>query len=52
MFKAKVGYDAGNGEMFVDQTQVFETKVEAEDWLEFMMNMSSDYDVVEINKIN
>jgi hypothetical protein len=52
MFEAKVGYDAGNGEMFVDQTQVFGTETEAEDWLEFMMNMSSDYDVVVINKIN
>ncbi len=52
MFEANVGYDAGNGEIFVDQTQVFETEVEANDWIEFMFNMSSEYDAAKINKIN
>jgi hypothetical protein len=52
MFEAKVGYDAGNGEIFVDQTQVFETEVEANDWIEFMFNMSSEYDAAKIKKIN
>jgi hypothetical protein len=37
--------------MFVDQTQVFETKVEANDWIEFMFNMSSEYDMAEVNDL-
>ena len=51
-YEAAVGYDMGMGDMIVDQTQVFETKTEAEDWIEFMLNMSSDYDMAEINTIN
>jgi hypothetical protein len=51
MFEAKVGYDGGNGHMFVDQTQVFETEVEANDWIEFMFNMSSEYDMAEVNDL-
>lgn len=51
MFEAKVGYDGGNGHMFADQTQVFETEVEANDWIEFMFNMSSEYDMAEVNDL-
>jgi hypothetical protein len=51
-YKAAVGYDMGMGHMTVDQVQVFETKTEAEDWIEFMFNMSSEYDMAEINPIN
>ena len=51
-YQAAVGYDMGVGFMNIDQTQVFETKSEAEDWIEFMFNMSSDYDAAEINPID
>jgi len=51
-YQAAVGYDMGMGSINVDLTQVFETKSEAEDWIEFMFNMSSDYDAAEITPIN
>ena len=50
-YLAAVGYDVGMGDMIVDQTQEFETEAEANDWIEFMFNMSSDYDMAKINPI-
>jgi len=50
-YEAAVGYDMGMGGMIVDQTQEFETEAEANDWIEFMFNMSSDYDMAEVNPI-
>ena len=51
MFKAFVGYYQGNGHMIIDQTQIFDTEQEAENWIEFMLNMDSQYDVAEIKEI-
>jgi hypothetical protein len=51
-YKAAVGYSMLASQMLVDQTQMFDTKAEAEDWAEFMFNMNSEYDMVEINPIN
>ena len=50
-FEASVGYDMGMGHMTVDQVQVFETEAEANDWIEFMFNMSSEYDTAQVNPI-
>ena len=52
MFEAFVGYYQGNGHMIIDQTQIFDTEQEAENWLEFMLNMDSQYDVTEIKEID
>ena len=51
-FRAAVGYDCGLDQMVTDKSKVFDTKQEAEDWVEFMMNMDSRYDVAEIEPIN
>ena len=50
-YEAAVGYDMGMGNMTVDQTQVFETEADANDWIEFMFNMSSEYDMAKVNLI-
>jgi len=52
MFRASVGYDCGMDQMITYKSEVFDTKQEAEDWVEFMMNMDSRYDVAEIEPIN
>jgi hypothetical protein len=52
MFRAAVGYDCGMDQMITDQSQVFDTEQEAEDWIQFMMDMDSQYDVAEIEPIN
>jgi hypothetical protein len=51
-FRASVGYDCGMDQMITDKSEVFDTKQEAEDWVEFMMDMDSQYDVAEIEPIN
>jgi hypothetical protein len=51
-YKAAVGYSMLASPMLVDQTQMFDTKAETEDWAEFMFNMDSSYDAYEINPIN
>ena len=51
-FRAAVGYDCGLDQMITDKSEVFDTEQEAEDWVEFMMNMDSQYDVAEIEPIN
>lgn len=50
-YLAAVGYDMGMGDMIVNQTQEFGTEAEANDWIEFMFNMSSEYDMAKINPI-
>ncbi len=52
MFRASVGYDCGMGQMITDKSELFDTKQEAEDWVEFMMNMDSQYDVAEVEETN
>jgi len=51
-FRAAVGYDCGMDQMITDKSEVFDTEQEAEDWVVFMMEMDSQYDVAEIEPIN
>jgi hypothetical protein len=51
-FRAAVGYDCGMNQMITDKSEVFDTEQEAEDWVVFMMEMDSQYDVAEIEPIN
>jgi|LakMenE18May11ns_1017448.scaffolds.fasta_scaffold8320637_2 hypothetical protein len=50
-FRAAVGYDCGLDEMITDKSQVFDTEQEAEDWVQFMMDMDSQYDVAEVEPV-
>jgi hypothetical protein len=51
-FRAAVGYDSGMDQMITDQSKTFDTRQEAEDWVDFMMNMDSQLDQAEVEPIN
>ena len=51
MYKAFVGYQIDDNENAVfDMSAEFESKSEAEDWVEFMLNMNGEYDFATIEE--
>ena len=38
-FRAAVGFDCGMDQMVTEQSKTFDTRQEAEDWVDFQMNM-------------
>jgi len=52
MYKAFVGYQIDDNENAVfDMSAEFESKSEAEDWVEFMLNMDAEYDFATIEEV-
>ena len=51
-FRAAVGFDSGMDQMVTEQSKTFDTRQEAEDWVDFMMNMDSQFDMAEVEPIN
>ena len=52
MYKAFVGYQIDDNENAVfDMSAEFESKSEAEDWVEFMLNMDGEYDFATIEEV-
>ena len=52
MYKAFVGYQIDDNENAVfDISAEFESKSEAEDWVEFMLNMDGEYDFATIEEV-
>jgi hypothetical protein len=52
MFKAFVGYQIDdNDNAIFDASADFESKSEAQDWVEFMLNMNGEYDFATIEEV-
>jgi len=52
MYKAFVGYQIDDNENAVyAEFSFFESKSEAEDWVEFMLNMDGEYDFATIEEV-
>ena len=47
-FRAAVGFDSGMDQMVTEQSKTFDTRQEAEDWVDFQMNMDSRLDQAEV----
>jgi len=52
MYKAFVGYQIDDNENAVfDMSAEFESKSEAQDWVEFMLNMNGEYDFATVEEV-